>query len=78
MGLMNRITTYVRQKDECSLGEIEIQLDIPIWRQYVLARAYGDFFDDVKLIKSRWRLVTMKEPTIVPVVSQECLKGGNY
>ena len=73
MGLMNRIVEYVRQKGECSLGEIEVQLNIPIWKQYVLARAYKDFFLDVRLERSRWRLTTLKEPVIVPLTSQDAL-----
>jgi len=73
MGMMNRIVEYVRQKGECSLGEIEVQLDIPIWKQYVLARAYKDFFQDIRLERSRWRLTAIKEPVVVPLTTQNAL-----
>jgi len=73
MGLMNRLVEYVRQRGECSLGEVEVQLGIPIWKQYVLARAYRDFFHDVRLERSRWRLITIKEPVVVPLTSQNSL-----
>ena len=41
-------------------------MGIPLWKQYVLARAYGDFFQDVRLERSRWRLTAAKEPVVVP------------
>jgi len=43
MGLMNRLVEYVRQRGGMLSGEVEVQLGIPIWKQYVLARAYRDF-----------------------------------
>jgi len=73
MGLMNRLVEYVRQRGECSLGEVEVQLGIPVWKQYVLARAYRDFFQDVRLERSRWRLTVIKEPVVVPLTSQNSL-----
>jgi hypothetical protein len=73
MALMNRIVEYVREKGDCSLGEIEVQLNIPVWKQYVLARAYRDFFHDVKLERSRWRHLSVKEPVVTPLTSQDAL-----
>jgi len=70
---MNRLVEYVRPRGECSLGKIEVQLGIPVWKQYVLARAYRDFFQDVTLERSRWRLITIKEPVVVPLTSQNSL-----
>jgi len=37
MGLMNRLVKYVRQRGECSLGEVEVQLGIPIWNLSVIS-----------------------------------------
>jgi len=73
MGLMNRLVEYVRQRRECSLGEVEVQLGIPVWKQYVLARAYRDFFQDVRLERSRCRLIVTREPVVVPLTSQNSL-----
>ena len=73
MGLMNRLVEYVRQRGECSMGEVEVQLGVPIWKQYVLARAYRDFFQDVRLERSRWRLTAIKEPVVVPLTAQDSL-----
>jgi len=73
MGLMNMLVEYVRQRGECSLGEVEVQIGIPIWKQYALARAYRDFFQDVKLEHSRWRFTVIKEPVMVPLTTQNSL-----
>jgi len=53
MGLMNRLVEHVRQVGEGSLRKVEAQLGIPIWKQYVLAKAYGNFFQDVRPERSR-------------------------
>jgi len=53
MGLMNRLVEHVRQAGEGSLRKVEIQLSIRIWKQYVLAEAYRNFFQDVRLERSR-------------------------
>ena len=73
MGLMNRLVEYVRHRGKCFLGEVEVQLGMPIRKQYVLARAYRDFFQDVILERSRWRLIAIKEPVVVPLTSQNSL-----
>lgn len=72
---MNRIATYVRGKFECSMGEIDIELGIPVWKQYVLYRSFKEFFPDVELRRSRWRNKMLGEPVVVPMVSQETLVG---
>lgn len=38
-----------------------------------VARAYRDFFHDVKLERSRWRLLSVKEPVVTPLTSQNSL-----
>jgi len=73
MGPMNMLVEYVRQRGECSLGEVEVPIGIPIWKQYVLARAYRDFFQDIRLERSQWRLIAIKEPVVVPLTSQNSL-----
>jgi len=54
-------------------GEVEAQLGIAVWKQYVLARAYTDFFQDVKLKRSRWELTITKEPAATLLTSQNSL-----
>jgi len=73
MGLVNRLVEYVRQRGECSMGEVEVQLGIPIWKQNVLARAYRALFQDVRLERSRWRLTVVREPVMTPLTSQDIL-----
>jgi hypothetical protein len=73
LGMMNRIAELVRGKGECSLGEIEIELNISIWKQYELDRAYREYFKDVRLVKGSWQLITAKEPLIVPLNRQDTL-----
>jgi hypothetical protein len=34
--LMQRIDSYLQNKMECSMGEIEEELGIPVWKQYVI------------------------------------------
>lgn len=76
MATMSKLVAYVRQKDECSMGEIDIQLGISTWKQYTLYRAFKEFFPDVELYRSRWRLRLLPEPVVVPMVQQETLVGN--
>ena len=76
MATMSRLVAYVRQKEDCSMGEIDIQLGISTWKQYALFRAFKEFFPDVELMRSRWRLRLIPEPTVVPIVAQDTLTGN--
>ena len=76
MATMSKLVAYVRQKEDCSMGEIDIQLGISTWKQYALFRAFKEFFPDVELTRSRWRLRLLSEPTIVPIVKQDTLVGN--
>lgn len=73
MGLMNRLAAYVREKGDCSMGEVEIELSVKAWKQYWLHRTFGDFFPDVDLRRGRWFLKPIAENTQVPLVTQDVL-----
>jgi hypothetical protein len=55
MGVMGRIAAYIRDKGECSMGEVEIQLYVPAWKQYWLYRTFKEFYKDVELKRGTWR-----------------------
>jgi len=55
MGVMKRIADYVRDKFECSMGQVEIELYIPAWKQYWLYRTFKEFYKDVELKRGTWR-----------------------
>jgi len=75
LATMNRIVAYVRNKFEASMGEIDIALGIPVWKQYVLARSFREYFPDVVLSRSRWRNRVLTEPTVVPASRQNTLSA---
>jgi hypothetical protein len=75
MADMNRIAAYVRDKGECSMGEISLQLDIPVQRQYVLHRAYKRFFLDLELRRGDWRTKLVPENAVTPKISQDVLSA---
>jgi len=73
IGAMNRIVGYVRDKGQASMGEIEVQLSVSVWKQYELYRAYREFYQDIRLAKGYWRTLALKEPVVIPLVSQDSL-----
>jgi hypothetical protein len=52
---MSMIAEYVRHRVECSMGEIDIKLGISVWTQHGLYRAFGEYFPDIELSRSRWK-----------------------
>ena len=73
MGIMSRIADYVRKKGDCCMGEIDLQLYIPMWKQYVVYRGYGSMFPDVELHRGAWRLRPVPKETITPSIAQDQL-----
>jgi hypothetical protein len=72
---MARITSYVVQKGECTLGEIELELHIPISTQYELYRAFKEHYPMVELVRSRWRYKELKELVPAPQTRQDILSA---
>jgi hypothetical protein len=75
MGIMSRIADYVRQKGEVSMGEVELQLYVPGWKQYVVHRMYGRMFPDVELYRGTWHLRPIPPETVVPPLAQDTLSA---
>jgi hypothetical protein len=74
IALMNRIVAHVRDKGgDVSMGEIELEVHVPVWKQYWLARAYRDYFLDIRLEESRWEINAVKGNGIVPPQTQDIL-----
>ena len=73
--LMAKIDEYLENKSECSMGEIEEELGIKLWKQYWLYRAYHDYFPATELVASRWRwnLKALTKPR--PGSSQDVLSA---
>ena len=72
---MALITTFVVQRGECSLGEIALELHIPISTQYELYRAFKDLYPTVELVRSRWRYKELREPLPTPRIPQDVLSA---
>jgi hypothetical protein len=75
MALMRKIDKHLMDKSECSMGEIYEELEIPIWKQYVLYRAYQDYFPAIKLKGGRWSWDYKQLGQPVPASSQDTLTG---
>jgi len=73
--LMAQVDRYLQDKSECSMGEIEEELGIPIWKQYWLYRAYSDFFPATQLVNSRWKWNIRALENPVPKSSQDILSS---
>jgi len=73
--LMFQIDKYLENKSECSMGEIEEELSIPLQKQYLLYRAYRDFFPAIKLQDGRWTWDYKQLEHPVPATSQDALSG---
>jgi len=76
MALMNKVSNYLWNKMECSMGEIDIQLGIPVWKQYVIYRSFKEYFPDLVLERSRWRIRPIQEHVVVPSTTQDTLSAG--
>jgi len=75
MARVNRLVTFVRSKGECSMGEVEVELGIPMSTQYAIARGYKEFFPDIRLRRSTWMVVPVEAPVAVPLVRQDNLSS---
>lgn len=73
--VMGQIDKYLEDKSECSMGEIEEQLGIPLQKQYLVYRGYRDFFPAIKLKNGRWTWDYKQLVQPVPATSQDTLSA---
>jgi hypothetical protein len=73
--VMAQIDKYLENKSECSMGEVEEELGIPLQKQYLVYRAYRDFFPSIKLKDGRWTWNYKQLGQPVPVTSQDTLSA---
>jgi len=70
--IMAKIDGYLANKFECSMGEIEEELNVPLWKQREIYRAYKDYYPNLRLVDGRWGW-NLRALAAVPSTSQETL-----
>ena len=70
--LLDKIDRYVADRLECSMGQVEEELKIPLWKQREIYRAYRDYYPKLQLSDGRWKC-NLRALASIPPTSQETL-----